>query len=167
MKTAFLGSSNPHGNTRYFAEVCCRVCNAEIVDISTYDFTPWDYDGKNLNDEFQHLAKLMLEYSDIIFCTPVYWYSMSCQMKIFFDRFSDLLTRRKRIGKALAGKRTWLIAVGNEAVIPEGFEVPFKRTSDYMKMHYMGAVFGDSTNDEFSPVDIKKAESFGHRIKMA
>lgn len=119
MKTAFLGSSNPNGNTRRFAEACCRVCDAEIVDISNYNFTPWDYNGKNLKDDFYHLAELMLKSSDIIFCTPVYWYSMSCQMKTFFDRFSDLLTRRKEIGRALAGMRTWLIVVGNEKVMPK------------------------------------------------
>ena len=89
---------------------------------------------------------------------------MSCQMKMFLDRFSDLLTRRKKIGRSLAGKRSWLVVVGNEDRMPDGFEVPFRRTSDYRDMTYMGAVVGNSRNDIFSAEDIGKAQDFGRQI---
>jgi GrpB-like predicted nucleotidyltransferase (UPF0157 family)/multimeric flavodoxin WrbA len=162
--TAFLGSSNALGNTRTFATACCEVCHAEMICLSDYDFTPWDYTGTNVDDDFQQLAERMLQSSDIIFCTPVYWYAMSTQMKTFFDRLSDLLTRRKEIGRSLAGKRTWLLVVGNAEQMPAGFEVPFKRTSDYLDMQYMGTVFGDSTDDKFTEEDLAKARAFGKRI---
>ena len=55
-------------------------------------------------------------------------------MKIFFDRLSDLLGQP--IGRKLAGKSVYLIAVGTEAVLPTGFETPFRRTAEYFKMKF-------------------------------
>lgn len=59
---------------------------------------------------------------------------MSFRLKNFFDRLSDLLSTYKPIGKALKGKRTILISTGSDAQLPEGFEVPFRLTSDYFGM---------------------------------
>ncbi len=45
------------------------------------------------------------KYDVLIFATPVYWYSMSGIMKVFFDRITDLLTIKKDIGRKLKGKK--------------------------------------------------------------
>ena len=50
-------------------------------------------------------------------------------MKVFFDRLTDLVTFKKEVGRSLEGKSTYLISAGGEAQLPEGFEVPFTRTS--------------------------------------
>lgn len=165
MITFLIGSSNPQGNTHRFAKICCSASNGRLINLSDYQFTPWDYTGSNIDDDFAQLADLLAQSSDIVFCTPVYWYAMSSQMKMFFDRLSDLITRRKQVGRALSDKRTWLLAVGSESTLPEGFEVPFCRTSEYFNMQYMGAIYGCSTNDQFSQSDITQAKSFGTKIK--
>jgi multimeric flavodoxin WrbA len=66
---------------------------------------------------------------------------MSAPLKIFFDRLSDLLETDKISGRALAGKRVWVIATGTEETLPEGFEVPFRRTADYFQMMYCGCAY--------------------------
>jgi hypothetical protein len=66
---------------------------------------------------------------------------MSAPLKIFFDRFTDLTENLKPHGKALAGKPVWLIATGTEAELPEGFEVPFRRTAEYFAMRYCGGFY--------------------------
>ena len=43
-------------------------------------------------DEFLKIIQAMIESDVIVFATPVYWYAMSGSMKIFFDRFSDLIS---------------------------------------------------------------------------
>ena len=65
---------------------------------------------------------------------------MSAPMKMLFDRFSDLL-RHEREGRALAGKEIYLLANGAENELPIGFEVPFHRTADYLRMRYAGCCY--------------------------
>lgn len=50
----------------------------------------------------------MQSADNIVFATPVYWYAMSGRMKIFFDRFTDLLYTHKSIGKNLKGKKLFI-----------------------------------------------------------
>jgi multimeric flavodoxin WrbA len=66
---------------------------------------------------------------------------MSSQMKTFFDRTSDLITIRKDLGRGLEGKETFLVSTGTQASLPEGFEVPLKRTSEYFNMKYRGHLY--------------------------
>jgi multimeric flavodoxin WrbA len=62
---------------------------------------------------------------------------MSGQMKVFIDRLTELMYEYKAIGKALKGKKTYLIVCGGGAAMPEGFEVPFKSTSEYFEMQFV------------------------------
>lgn len=83
----------------------------------------------------------MLDADNIIFATPVYWYAMSGRLKTFFDRLTDLLYTHKSIGKGLKAKKTYLIACGSDPELPEGFEVPFRRTSDYFEMSFQKSFY--------------------------
>lgn len=161
---AILGSSNSQGHTRTLCDRLIQGTNAELLDLNCFSFSPWDYNGGNLEDDFVLIAQRLVLATDLVFCTPVYWYSMSSQMKVFFDRLSDLITRRKTMGRSLAGKRTWLIASGSDADLPQGFEVPFQRTSDYLEMKYCGAFYGSSRDGTFHHETLEGAEAFGRRI---
>ena len=61
--------------------------------------------------------------------------------EVLFDRLTDLTENLKPTGKALAGKSVWLIATGTDPELPEGFEVPFRRTSEYFGMQYRGGAY--------------------------
>lgn len=98
----------------------------------------YDYDGNNDGDDFLPIAQLMQQHDTLIFLTPVYWYSMSGVMKVFFDRFSDLITNHKSIGRSLAGKRAYLIVAGHAEEIPPGFDSAFLLTLKYFDIDYGG-----------------------------
>jgi multimeric flavodoxin WrbA len=83
----------------------------------------------------------MTEVKNIVFATPVYWYAMSGVMKIFFDRLSDLISTSKPLGRGLAGKSVYLFSTGSELEMPDGFEVPFKRTAEYFDMNYVKSIY--------------------------
>lgn len=136
-----IGSSRSSGNTRKVLDFVNAEIDAPIINLSDRNFTPYDYEEKNLDDDFLTIIEEIIQYETIVFATPVYWYAMSSQLKTFFDRFSDLVRTRKDLGRALAGKSTYLIATGTEETLPEGFEIPFKRSSEYMNMEYKGACF--------------------------
>jgi multimeric flavodoxin WrbA len=72
---------------------------------------------------------------------------MSALMKTFFDRFSDLITYRKTTGRQLKGKSTLLIAVGADQYLPDGYEIPFKSTSEYLDMNYLGHIYHCTKNE--------------------
>lgn len=67
---------------------------------------PTDYEHQNSNDDYLKLMKeIIKKYDTLIFTLPIYWYSMSGIMKVFFDRIADLLTFEKELGRQLRGKK--------------------------------------------------------------
>ncbi len=133
------GSSSPHGKTTKMVEALLEGMQAEAIDVGAGNITPYDYHHTNQNDDFFAISKKMIAADILVFATPVYWYAMSAQMKVFFDRFSDLITIRKADGRALAGKQAYLLVNGTGDLMPEGFEVPFERTCGYFGIAYNGA----------------------------
>lgn len=158
--TIILGSSNAQGNTKNSVDRVFSSGEVSLIDLSNHSFTEWDYGGQNLEDGFHSLASQLAQSADIVFATPVYWYSMSAQMKRFFDRFSDLITRRKGLGRSLAGRRTWLLATGSDSELPDGFTVPFQRTSDYFDMTFCGFLYTQVNGNNFAENITSQIEAF-------
>lgn len=144
------GSSRNKGDTWDAIQLVCKDHDdIPIVNLGDLDISEYDYENKNKDDDFLPLAERMLAHDTIVLGTPVYWYSMSAKMKIFLDRWSDITSIRKDIGKSLPGKRMFVIAP--YAVHPEGtegFDIAFKETCKYMKMEYGGCYYYYTGNDE-------------------
>lgn len=135
-----FGSSRSDGNTRYAVDVILKEKEAEFVDLTDLDISYYDYNHANEGDDFIPLAVKMSQYDSIILATPIYWYTMSAVMKTFLDRWSDLLSVRKDLGRALKGKWMYVItSYGGEQAL--GFENAFQLTCRYMEMNYGGCYF--------------------------
>ena len=130
--------------------------NYDLVDLQQLKISPFDYDHANKNDDHLSVIQSMIHAKSVVFATPVYWYAMSSQMKIFFDRLSDLLTIRNDLLPKLKGRRCFLAATGTDANLPEGFETPFRRTCDYLDMVYCRSLYFCRG----SPVTKKSIQSF-------
>lgn len=137
------GSSRDKGDTWDAIQLVFKDhTDVPIVNISDLNISAYDYENKNREDDFLPLAERMLKHDTIVLASPVYWYSMSAQMKTFLDRWSDITSIRKDIGKSLRGKRMFVIA--SYAVHPEGkegFDIAFRETSKYMRMEYGGCYY--------------------------
>ena len=109
----------------------------------------------------------IITYDRLIIATPVYWYSMSTQHKIFFDRFSDLLKIRKDLGRKLQGKQLFVVA-SFQSSYPKGFEEIFEQMCDYLDMPYLGTsfIYSGTANKKFldnNAAHIEKAKkNFEH-----
>lgn len=136
-----------------------------LVDLNDFDITPFDYDHLNLNDDFIPLIERLLAYDTWIIATPVYWYNMSTQHKIFFDRFSDLLTIRKDLGRQLRGKRLFVISSFGDSY-PKGFEDTFEQICEYLGMEYLGSSFFYSGTKHHQYLDQNKIESGKVKSKL-
>ena len=133
-----------------------------VVDLNKIKISPYDYKNKNKNDDYLGLMEKILTYNSIILATPVYWYTMSAQMKIFFDRLTDCMSIRKDIGRKLKGKRVYVLASYTSPA--KGFEDPFSQTCKYMKMHYGGCFFHYAGEDEKLLRKNKKISEFRNLI---
>lgn len=134
-----IGSSRVNGNTYRIAKELAHQNQFDVINLSDYQFTYYDYESKNRDDDFLGLIKSILEqYDTLIFATPVYWYSMSGIMKVFFDRFSDLIRIEKETGRKLRGKNMAVISNSHDSEMDYDFYIPFKKSADYLGMHYLG-----------------------------
>lgn len=134
-----IGSSRKNGNTTRIADAIADQYNIDIINLSDYNFSYYDYESKNKNDDFFILIKSIIEkYDTLIFATPVYWYSMSGIMKVFFDRFSDLLRIEKETGRKLRGKNMAVISNSHDDELENDFYIPFQKSADYLGMKYLG-----------------------------
>ena len=137
-----LASARKGSDTEKYLDIIFHDIAHIKIDLLDFVISPYDYSHNYPgNDNFIEISEQILSFDKIVFATPVYWYSMSGLMKTFFDRFTDLVTIQKQTGRKLAGKSTWLFAVGADAELPQGFETPFRATSEYLHMNYNGSFY--------------------------
>ncbi|MCF6262993.1 MAG: flavodoxin family protein [Xanthomonadales bacterium] len=136
-----IGASNNKGNTRSLAQYVADKTNATIYNLNNYTISPFDYQHKNIDDDFIPLVESLLSYDHIIFASPVYWYCMSAQMKVFFDRMSDLLHVKKELGRELRGKSSSVISTGSTVNPERSFEEVFINSFDYLGVKYKGMIY--------------------------
>jgi multimeric flavodoxin WrbA len=149
-KVIILGSSRSSGNTAKAISSISKKNNVDVIDLNNYNFSYYDYESKNLGDDFLPLIKSIIEkYDTLIFATPVYWYNMSGIMKVFFDRFSDLIRIEKEEGRKLRGKNMFVISNSHDDKIDSSFYIPFQKSADYLGMNYTGEIHfnADKIND--------------------
>lgn len=159
-----FASSRGDGNTRKALETVQEKRIFELVDLAKLNIGYFDYEHANEQDDFLPLAEKMQEHEVIILVTPVYWYSMSALMKTFIDRWSDLLTIRKDLGRGLKGKWVYVISSYGTS-FPIGFDAPFRLTCNYMDIHFGGSLHYYSGRDPLLQEQNKRnIRSFQHLI---
>lgn len=137
-----LGTARDDSNTLKALRSHFPDVDYDLVSLHQLEIGYYTYDvEKRKPDDFISIAQQMQAADHIVFATPVYWYSMSGIMKVFFDRLTELVTTRKEIGRSLAGKEVSVFATGADRDAPPGFEVPFQRTAEYFKMSYAGTIY--------------------------
>jgi len=114
---------------------------SDLFNLKDYSISVFDYLHHNKNDDFLTLVKTLQHYDTLIFATPVYWYSMSAQMKVFFDRLSDLLTIEKSLGRVFKGTNFSVLATGADEALPDCFITPFQLSADYFGMKFIAPLY--------------------------
>jgi multimeric flavodoxin WrbA len=108
-----IGTSRPDGNTWRVLRGANEGVKLPILDLACMRISYFDYRHATQGDDFITIVEKLLQFDTIGLVTPVYWYSVSAQMKTFIDRLSDLLGPRKDLGRHLRGKRLFLMATGS------------------------------------------------------
>lgn len=140
------GGARKDGSTRTLIDAVAQKISADVFDVSDYKISFYDHEHKNRDDDFLPLIKKLLEYDCWIFASPIYWYTMSAQLKVFVDRLSDLLDIEVEMGRQLRGLNAALIATGVEESCPLCYEDVFINTFNYLGINYQGSLYVDSKN---------------------
>lgn len=135
------GGSRKNGNTRKLADEVAQKISADVFDVADYQISFYDYEHNNRDDDFIPLIKKLLQYDCWIFASPVYWYTMSAQLKVFIDRITDLLDIEKEMGYQLRGLNAALIATGVEDYCPTCYADIFINTFNYLGINYKGILY--------------------------
>lgn len=135
-----LGSSRQNSTTLEAVQSELPFKDYELVELCKQSIHPYDYDSAP-KDDFLNIVDKMINAKTIVFATPVYWYSMSGYLKTFFDRLTELITTCKHLGRQLKGKEVYLLSTGSDVSLPDGFEIPFKRTCEYFEMNYIKSYY--------------------------
>jgi|TARA_B110000908_G_C10227361_1_gene438696 multimeric flavodoxin WrbA len=154
-----IGTSKSDGNTRKLVNSFVEKSGASIFDLSLFEISFFDYSHQNKTDDFLPLIRQLISFEHIVFATPIYWYSMSAQLKVFFDRFSDLLTIEKDLGRKLKGKSISVLSTGFDLDYPECFIQPFEMTATYLQLYFTGCHYVSIQSEVDSVNIIKTAES--------
>ena len=159
---ALLGSARPDGDAARLLRAVCAGRAVTCVDLGALRIADYTY-GSAPADDFSGVVDLVLDADAVLLVTPVYWYAMSGVLKRFLDRWTELVTVRTARGRALAGRGLFVAACGSEARPPEGFEVPFRRTADYVGMVYGGLLYARTADGELY-LDAAQVEAFGEAL---
>lgn len=140
MKVAIIqGSSRNDGNTALITEQLITLTGWDLYHLSDYNIQHYNYAHDYSDDDFLPLIKELIDtYEVLVFATPVYWYSMSGTMKVFFDRFTDLLKIEKDWGRQLRTLKMAALCSSNSKQLEDDFWNPFRRTANYLGMDYLG-----------------------------
>lgn len=164
---AILGSSRHDGATaRLLSAVTQNLDAHETIDLNNLVIGPYSYHHEYADDDFLPLAEKVQAARAVIFASPVYWYSMSAQMKAVFDRLTDLTEIYKPVGKALAGKSMFVVSTGGSPQAPASFVQPFADTAGYFDMRWGGLFYAPGA-DALTPEQATAAQAFADRIADA
>ncbi len=160
-----VGSSRSTGNTFTVVSQLQQQTNFDVIDLKKYTINHFDYDLKN-DDDFNALfKKLTATYEIFVFATPIYWYTMSGVLKVFFDRISDFLFNEKEIGRRLRGTKMAVVSCGSDQEIKEGFEMPFIESANYLGMEYLGHIHTWIENKKITQNVQQRITEFANRLK--
>jgi multimeric flavodoxin WrbA len=137
---ALLASSRRNGNTGRFIDRIALELNIEVIDLTAKRISPFDYEHRNRNDDFEPLMNRILAYDQILFVTPEYWYSVSPAMKVFLDRISDYLELPDLLaeGRRLRGKKAFVVSTSICDEASTSFMGAFLETFKYLGMAFAG-----------------------------
>jgi len=149
---ALFSSSRRNGNTGRFMDRIALYLDIEVVNLDELRMSAFDYEHRNRGDDFEPLMSRVLSHEQIVFATPVYWYSVSAAMKVFLDRISDYLELPDLLadGRRLRGKTAFVVCTSISDDPSAAFMGAFRETFDYLGMRF-GGVAHVNCQDGYSP----------------
>jgi multimeric flavodoxin WrbA len=149
---ALFASSRRHGNTGRLIDRLATETPIEVIDLAGRNLSAYDYEHRNRGDDFEALIGQVLEFDQVIFASPVYWYAVSPPLKVFIDRLSDLLDLEdlREQGRRLREKTAFVVCTSVCEEPAPAFVGALCETFDYLGMRYGGILHANCV-DGYEP----------------
>ena len=145
---AILGSARKDSNTDVILRRLISERDCDIVDLRTCSVSPYNYEHSYpVGDQFISIIRRVVCAPVTIIATPVYWYSYSTPMKVFVDRFSDLLSFQNELGRQLRGRHFALLSSGSKPWPDKTLVEAFSRFCDYLGISFVGCAHAQDTGE--------------------
>ena len=164
---ALFASSRRNGNTGQLMDRIAKELDIEVVDLGQARMSAYDYEHRNRDDDFEPLMKRILDFDQIIFASPVYWYSVSPPMKVFLDRLSDFLELPDLLneGRRLRDKQAYIVCTSVYDEVSTAFLGALTDTFDYLGMRFGGIVHVDCRDGYVPARHDAEAIAFAQRVR--
>ncbi len=156
----FKGSPREKGNSSLLADKVAEGARSTGVEVESYslhrlDIRPCDACDICqetgvcvLKDDMQPLYTRMLDVHAILIASPIYWFTISAQTKLFIDRWYALQGTQ---GNQLKGKHFGIILTYGDTDLYTSGAInaisTYEHMFRYLKAHIVGMVYG-TANDE-------------------
>jgi len=157
------GSHRKSGTTAAVVGKLEKELNVSVIHLSDLDLAHFSYVGTT-DDDFVEVIRAMIIHQEVIWATPVYWYTMSGMMKVLLDRISDLLKWDKDLGRKLRGLKMHVVSVSGHNDAPEQFPLPFKMSADYLGMDFGQYMHVWGAEGVLDPACLPVVQKFCHKI---
>lgn len=154
------GSPRQHGNTAALGERFLHDIPHDTLNLADYhlnfvqDFRDTNHPQMDATDDYEHLMKTFAAADEIILGTPVYWYAMTGQLKVFMDRWFDSYTN----DFDFSHKRVYLLVVGADQPQTKalGITQAVQHSCEWLQMQFEGTatVTADGPDDVRNMADL-------------
>ncbi|MFE0420973.1 flavodoxin family protein [Streptomyces sp. NPDC058953] len=168
-----LGSSRADGNSEILARAAAEQLPAgvrqEWVDLRELDLPDFQ-DGRHesgswpMSDAERKLRELTLAATDIVLVSPLYWYTVSAQMKRYLDYWSGWTRDRDlEFQKRIAGRTLWGVTVmaEREESVADGLLTTLNNSAAFLRMNFGGILLGNGSR----PGQVRDDERAAARAK--
>lgn len=116
-----------------------------------------------IDDDFNDVARSLMESEVWAFAMPVYWYTIPAQIKCVMDRMYCFAVGKR---EEIKGKRIFVMTccADDEAEVPEGVTMPFERSARLMHWTIDGTLCVTSVN---KPGDIRNTDALAKAAALA
>jgi multimeric flavodoxin WrbA len=177
-----LGSPRKRGNSAILAETIAKGAKSVGARVETlyihgmkiapckscYACQKPNSKGCSIKDDMQAVYKKLMEADAWVIASPVYWFTVSAQTKLWMDRCFALLPRA---GDAFGGKRIAIaMSYGDSDPYKSGCVNAIRTFQDafgYVQARISGIVYGsamDAGEIKKNEALLKEAEELGRRI---
>lgn len=144
----------------------------EVVDLAELRISPYDYEHRNRDDDFEPLMRRVLAFDHVLIASPVYWYAVSPPVKVFLNRITDYLDIPELLddGRRLRGKTGYIVCTSIYDRVSAAFEGALTETLSYLGMRN-GGLLHVNCRDGYAParheVEVARfAERVGSRSPL-
>ncbi len=170
-----LGSARAGGNTEILARRAAKELPRDVgqrwIRMSAVPLAPFvdrKHDGEELvppagNERL--LFDATVATTDLVIASPVYWYSVSASLKLYFDHWAGWQDQAElRFKEQMRGKTLWGVSALAEAPEQAGpVTGTLRQTAEYLGMHWGGHLLGNGSRPGDVLLDdgaLKAAETF-------